>query len=290
MELLGVALKQAREGRNLSISQAAAATRISARHLQSIEEGRYRDLPGGMYNRAFIRAYAEFLGLDPKPLLDRYASESATTQAEKIPRVNIRMPSEPREFRLHPVLVWMLMLILSVLGVYLSRNWISSIFAPFVPRSNPVQVATQPAKAPVPPPVPERQADPVPPAVSESVPEAPSAPPSVPEPVPAALPAPPQEVPIGSGIVLQVEADQLCWASFTVDGETVFAGNLEPGEKRSFKAASRIFLVLGNAGGVRATLNGKSARPFGKPGEVIKALISEANLTLYLETPTGQNP
>jgi hypothetical protein len=82
----------------------------------------------------------------------------------------------------------------------------------------------------------------------------------------------------------------LCWASFTVDGETVFARNLEPGEQQAFSANSRIFLVLGNAGGIRATLNGKPAKPFGKPGEVIKALISEATLPGFLEAPTGQTP
>jgi cytoskeletal protein RodZ len=302
MESLGVTLKRAREGRNLSISQAAEATRISARHLQSIEEERYGDLPGGMYNRAFIRLYAEFLGLNPKPLVDRYAAESAT-QPEKPPKIEVRMPSETREFRLHPVVIWMLMLALSVAGVYVSRDWIASIFAPFVPRSNPVQVASQPSRPPVSPPAPQKQPAPAPVTETAAPGETPStgpvqepaaAAPSISSPVPkpvaaspaAALPAAATQ----PAIILQVSADQVCWASFTVDGETVFARNLEPGERQVFRADSRIFLVLGNAGGVRATLNGKPAKPFGRPGEVIKALISEATLSEYLEAPTGQTP
>ena len=64
MNSLASELKAARERRNVVLSQIAEETRIGLRHLESLEEGRYSDLPGGIYNRAFIKAYCEFLNLD----------------------------------------------------------------------------------------------------------------------------------------------------------------------------------------------------------------------------------
>lgn len=63
-QTLGQLLKSARESRGLTIAQIAGETRIGQRVLESIERDDYRKLPGGIFNRAFIRAYAREVGVD----------------------------------------------------------------------------------------------------------------------------------------------------------------------------------------------------------------------------------
>jgi cytoskeletal protein RodZ len=66
---IGQQLRQAREARRLSLEQAAQATRMKAHYLGALEAGDLAVLPSQAQARGFLRAYAEFLGLDPAPLL-----------------------------------------------------------------------------------------------------------------------------------------------------------------------------------------------------------------------------
>jgi len=66
---LGQQLRQARKARNLSIEQAVSATRIRAHYLQAIEADQFELLPSLVHKRGFIRAYADYLGLDGEALI-----------------------------------------------------------------------------------------------------------------------------------------------------------------------------------------------------------------------------
>lgn len=72
MASLGQDLKQEREKRGISLEEISRSTRISYRFLQAIENDNYDLLPGGFFNKAFLRAYLQYLGLEEKPYLDRY--------------------------------------------------------------------------------------------------------------------------------------------------------------------------------------------------------------------------
>jgi len=65
----GQQLRRERERRNLSIEQAVAATRIRAHYLQAIEADQFELLPSPVHKRGFVRAYAEYLGLDGEALI-----------------------------------------------------------------------------------------------------------------------------------------------------------------------------------------------------------------------------
>lgn len=69
MASIGRALSEARLERNLSIEQVAEYTRISPRFLVALEREEFYELPAPVYVRGFLRSYANFLGLDPEPLL-----------------------------------------------------------------------------------------------------------------------------------------------------------------------------------------------------------------------------
>lgn len=75
MKGFGDRLRQARESEGVSLREIAASTRIRERYLQALERGDLESLPGSVFARGYIKAYAEFLGIDPEPLLQAYETE-----------------------------------------------------------------------------------------------------------------------------------------------------------------------------------------------------------------------
>ena len=119
-------------------------------------------VPGGMYNRAFLRAYSEFLGLDPQSLVSRYDAETMPAADKKVPRPRVPVPQHSSERRVHPLAAWIVMLAASTAGVFFSRHWIAQVFSPYFSRSPAAQIhppvaapetkAVQERPAPAPPP------------------------------------------------------------------------------------------------------------------------------------------
>ncbi len=68
-------LKNNRETRGLSLSQAAAETNIGIKYLEALEQGEYDKLPGEVYAKSFIKAYAKYLGLRPDDFLEAFKTE-----------------------------------------------------------------------------------------------------------------------------------------------------------------------------------------------------------------------
>lgn len=72
-ETIGEKLRLAREERGIALRDISEQTRISIRYLEAIETDDYKRLPGGIFNRSFIRAYAKFIGYDEHNALEDYA-------------------------------------------------------------------------------------------------------------------------------------------------------------------------------------------------------------------------
>ena len=72
-ESLGEKLRRMREERGISISEVAEQTRISPLYLKSIEQDDYKPLPGGIFNKGFVRSYARYIGFDESEALSDYA-------------------------------------------------------------------------------------------------------------------------------------------------------------------------------------------------------------------------
>ena len=68
----GEGLKREREMRGVSLDEISAATRIATRFLQAIENEQWDQLPGGVFNRGFVRAVARYLGLDEENTVAEY--------------------------------------------------------------------------------------------------------------------------------------------------------------------------------------------------------------------------
>ena len=78
-------LKEARIAKDLSLDDLQEITKIQKRYLIGIEEGNYSLMPGNFYVRAFIKQYAEAVGLDPEELFEEFNNEIPSTHADDIP-------------------------------------------------------------------------------------------------------------------------------------------------------------------------------------------------------------
>ena len=75
MASFGETLKRERELREISLRQIAEATKINIRYLEALEENRFDVLPGGLFNKGFIRAYSTFIGIDSEAMVNSYLQE-----------------------------------------------------------------------------------------------------------------------------------------------------------------------------------------------------------------------
>src|SRR5688572_5405033 len=87
-ETLGEKLRAAREERGITISQVAEQTRIAPMYIESIENDNYKPLPGGIFNKGFVKSYARFIGMDEQEALQDYGKIAA--QVEGTPEDHLR--------------------------------------------------------------------------------------------------------------------------------------------------------------------------------------------------------
>ncbi len=93
-------LREAREARNLTIAEVAKATRIKARYLEAMEDGRWDEMPGPVQARGFLKNYAIFLGLDGGALASLREHEVSNPPPVPQPQAVAWIgppPSEPRQ-------------------------------------------------------------------------------------------------------------------------------------------------------------------------------------------------
>lgn len=81
-QTLGEKLREAREERGLSYSEVAEQTKISPHYIESIERDDYKPLPGGIFNKGFIKSFAKSVGLDEQEALTDYARQIAASDIE----------------------------------------------------------------------------------------------------------------------------------------------------------------------------------------------------------------
>ena len=75
MASFGETLKRERELREISLRQIAEATKIAVRYLEALEANQFDVLPGGLFNKGFIRAYSRFIGIDGEAMVNSYLQE-----------------------------------------------------------------------------------------------------------------------------------------------------------------------------------------------------------------------
>ena len=229
--------------------------------LEALERSDLSRLPGGIFTRAFIRAYAQEVGLDPDRTIQEFIAElppeaaTATAHASSV-EDGEKLESDRRAVATALRLALISLPIIGLVIYYGSRS---------VPVAAPDQSeavseshdASEPRSAPSP-------AEPVP-AASEA-----AAAPAVPVPT--------------SPLSIELSPRGACWLSVTADGRQVFAGLMNAGEKRIVTAERQIALSVGDPGALVYTLNGRAGKPLGVAGRVVNARITLANVQEF-QTP-----
>lgn len=126
MSELGEALKRAREEKNISLEELEASTKIQKRYLQAVERGEYDRLPGRFYARAFIKRYAEAIGLNANELFEQYSGEVPEAKeeiVEQLPSRSERMSNRVSRSSKWPSILPKLLAVVVIVGL-LAAVWI----------------------------------------------------------------------------------------------------------------------------------------------------------------------
>jgi cytoskeletal protein RodZ len=263
MSNLGATFRKARESAGLPLEKIASDTRISTRFLLAIESEAFDQLPGGIFNRGFIRSYAEYLGVDPEQALADYDRISTTAQEPlEVLRDVERDSSRRSERNLYPIAA--AILVVSILAYYVVTRKPANTAEP------PPQAVTAPQPEPTP------EVSPAPPT------EAPATTPtSVAQtqqaPVPAPAPTPPPAPSATLALAVDVNAKSDTWIKVTTDGAVVFADILPSGTERRFSAEHSINVTIGNAAGASLKINGRDLGQLGNEGRVREFRITPEN-------------
>lgn len=97
MSELGSLLKQNRKEKGMSLDELQQKTKIQKRYLEAIERGKFDVLPGDFYTRAFIRTYAEVVGLNADEAMTLYQAELPEKEAVVEETTRVKSQKEPRE-------------------------------------------------------------------------------------------------------------------------------------------------------------------------------------------------
>jgi cytoskeleton protein RodZ len=255
MDDFGGKLRQARERRGISLRQIAASTKISAAALEALERNDISKLPGGIFSRAFVRAYAVEVGLDPddtvKEFLDRFNQEPPPTAESAM-----TVPQEETDFENKQKMA-ALVLKAAILGIPVL---ILIVYLTFFRNRSAVQAEGEAAPA------------------STSPAPADTGAPSAPAPAPAVQAAPP---PAAGQLKLEIYPTAECWVSLTVDGRKLFARVMQRGERETHTVQREAVVEVGDAGAFAFAVNGRQGKPLGDVGQVKTLKLTPATAAQF---------
>lgn len=122
MSELGRQLKEARLQKGMSLDDVQEVTKIRKKYLEAIESGDYKVLPGSFYVRAFIKTYAEAVGMSPDELLEEHGNVPAPpvdTTMETVIQKRSRRPETERNPKWLPTLLMWTFPILIIVVIYI---------------------------------------------------------------------------------------------------------------------------------------------------------------------------
>jgi len=245
--------------RGVSLEEISAATRISTRFLEAIENEQWEQLPGGVFNRGFIRSIARFLGLDEDKLVAEYALE---TKAEAAKDSEAPPPAEiPRNWR--PLALFVVALVLAagllcylILGARIA-GWYHNRFS-----GSALRVAGANAGGVT--------------ASSTGSEAGNNSPATSGGPAGAAAAPPAPDVP--GALMLKAEAGKPAQVKILADGKIVFDGAVQANDVQRFRAEQAFEVTTSDASALLLELNGQTVPPIGPPGRPGSVTLTRSDL------------
>jgi len=118
-------LAAARERKGVDLTRAERDTKIRVRYLNALERGDYRELPGAVYTKGFLRNYAIYLGLDPEDVLRQWRRERGDATAPEpviVPPRPIAEPARPLTFSPSIIVAALMTFGVVAFGIYLGMQ------------------------------------------------------------------------------------------------------------------------------------------------------------------------
>jgi cytoskeleton protein RodZ len=273
MGSFGERMQREREMRSITLDEIAEHTKISKRNLLALEGENFSQLPGGIFNKGFVRAYAKYLGIDEEQAVSDYLAAETEKLRKKVPipidaaetagrmelvaadrsavSDNEPQPDQAAGFMKAAI---SLVVLLGICG--LGYKWVQARKIDAPPSESKAQVV-QAAQPPA-----------VQPLSSVSVPTPSSGGPQTKN-GPQAL-APVTEGKAASSSTagafnLALTTKEESWVQVKADGKVLLEGVLAPNSNKSFDANSELVIKLGNAAGVELAYNGKPLPQFENP-------------------------
>jgi cytoskeleton protein RodZ len=240
----GEHLRREREMRGVSLDEISAATRISTRFLEAIEKDQWDQLPGGVFNRGFIRSIARFLGLDEDSLVAEYSLGNAGSAHAHSAAVAQQANHMPRNWRPAATAVVVIVLVLAggIFGWHRYRSGVSAwVHARYLAMrtGHHVEVGQSPAT---------------------QQPSAPGAAGTGQAAAAGTNPAP-------QVLTLKLQASKPADVKVSADGKIVFDGAVQPGEARQFDAQDNLEVSASDSSALALELNGQALPAIGTPGQ-----------------------
>lgn len=259
MSDLGNLLKKARYEKGIDLDQLQDSTKIQKRYLEAIEEGNFSILPGNFYVRAFIKSYAEAVGLDPDEVLTLYRDVIPVSTA---PQTEHLSKKRPRQFNSERFSKWMTTLLMW--GFLLIIVIFVYIYVQYIYEPKDTDLANQP---------------PVTDGLENNEPASPDDDINIPEPIQPPIVEEPELEPIEPKVEFIIEdsgtyvfnisqADQLeleltvsgerCWISLNENqehGTVLFMDTIYQDDVKKWEVDHSLWLRLGNPGNVEVRVN-----------------------------------
>jgi len=249
MTSIGERLRRQRLQNRISLETVSLETKIGVRLLEAIEAEQFEKLPGGVFRRSFVLQYAHALGIDPEEIAAELKQLNQFDEPPPLPTPDMIRDRETLSG--NGFALWSdwngmggstIGSLLAAVGVMMACALFYSWWQ--TPRETRPSARTKVADA--------RTPEPPPSAPMQSAPD-------TPKPAVAVESAP---------IRVSLSADEATWISVSSDGKNIFANALQPHETKVVEASEKVRLLIGNAGGVEISLNGKSIGPVGPRGQI----------------------
>lgn len=277
--------------RGVSLEEIAAATRISTRFLEALEKEQWSDLPGGVFNRGFIRSVSKYLGLDEDDMVAEYALETQQAMppapqgnghqnGHAVGHTRSRVILQPRAPTHWPRRSWVpaAVVLVGALTLLIGGGWlIGGKYGPAILQRlhhQPVSAASKPtvdaaasvAAAP-------QSADS---AIGNSA-VLPATSPT--DPAAISQPPPPNSAAAAADLLeLKIEAGKPTHVQVFADGKNVFDGQMDAGNAQTFQAHESFQVTSSEASALLLALNNQQLAPMGSPGQPATVMLSRKEL------------
>ena len=294
----GEKMRREREMRGVSLEEISGSTKIGSRSLKALEEEDFEKLPGGIFNKGFVRAYARFLGLDEEQAVTDFEAAWRDYEADRRPVLDIQAESQEAEAeassnRLLTIALIVLLVIVAAGAVkffwWKRAESTSQASTPqsqetsSPPASNGGSSAASPSN-PISEPAPSSKTNS---GLAESngskdatEPSAKAIPSPAPTPRPSATDSSSNSssASSNSAILLEVTAHEDSWLSVSADGKSLGQGILSAQKRRTIRANKEVRLRVGNVAGVEVSFNGKQVNVDGEPKQVKELIFTPDGL------------